>query len=49
MALNIMYKKSEEDVAKKALAKIMLREHTIEIITRLIEEVEFFFLEIHKD
>jgi len=48
-APDLMYKKPEEDDAKKALAKIILRGHTIEIITRLIEEVEFFFLEKDKD
>jgi len=52
MAPNLMYKKQEEDDAKNALAKIMLREDmgpTIEIITKLIEEVEFFFWEKDKD
>jgi len=49
MAQIIMYKKPVEDDARHALAKIMVREHTIEIITRLIEEVEFFFLEKDKD
>jgi len=44
-----MYKKPAEDKALNALALREDLDSTIEIITRLIEEVEFFFLEKDKD
>jgi len=51
MAPNIMYMEPEEDDDKNALAQIMLKDNgpTIEIITILIEEMEFFFWEKDMD
>jgi len=49
MAPNIMFKKPEEDYAKYALAMKEDIGPTIEIIAKLIEEMEFFFLEKEKD
>jgi len=49
MAPNIMYKKPAEDKAINALAWREDFDSTIEIISRLIEDVEFFFLEKDKD